>query len=57
LQDSVASIFIKDYYKPLNTLVNNGVHFTFIDTAGSGFEEKHGPDGISLQNEGELHDA
>jgi superfamily I DNA and/or RNA helicase len=30
------------------------VHLTFIDTAGSGHQETHGPDGISLQNEGEL---
>ena len=35
-------------------LYDTGVHLTFIDTAGSGYNEKHGPDGISLQNEGEL---
>ena len=35
-------------------LQNTGVHLTFIDTAGSGNNEKHGPDGVSLQNEGEL---
>ncbi len=35
-------------------LQNTGVHLTFIDTAGSGYNEKHGPDGSSLQNEGEL---
>ncbi len=35
-------------------LHNTGVHLTFIDTAGSGFWEKHGPEGVSLQNEGEL---
>ncbi len=35
-------------------LHNTGTHVTFIDTAGSGFWEKHGPDGVSLQNEGEL---
>ncbi|MGE5106961.1 MAG: AAA domain-containing protein [Sphingobacteriales bacterium] len=35
-------------------LNNTGVHLTFIDTAGSGFNEVHGPDGSSLQNEGEL---
>ena len=35
-------------------LQNTGVHITFIDTAGSGYNEKHGPDGVSLQNEGEL---
>ncbi|GAB3423010.1 ATPase, T2SS/T4P/T4SS family [Niabella aquatica] len=36
-------------------LVNSGTHLTFIDTAGSGFNETHGPDGVSLQNEGELY--
>jgi len=35
-------------------LVNTGTHITFIDTAGSGFNEIHGSDGISLQNKGEL---
>ncbi|HEX7903514.1 MAG TPA: AAA domain-containing protein [Chitinophagaceae bacterium] len=35
-------------------LVNTGVHLTFIDTAGSGYNEVHGPDGTSLQNTGEL---
>jgi ATP-dependent RNA/DNA helicase IGHMBP2 len=35
-------------------LVNTGSHITFIDTAGSGFNEMRGPDGVSLQNEGEL---
>lgn len=36
-------------------LTGNGSHITFIDTAGSGYNEKHGPDGVSLQNEGELN--
>jgi superfamily I DNA and/or RNA helicase len=35
-------------------LLNTGVHITFIDTAGSGYNETRGPDGSSLQNEGEL---
>jgi ATP-dependent RNA/DNA helicase IGHMBP2 len=35
-------------------LQNTGVHLQFIDTAGSGYHEVHGPDGASLQNEGEL---
>ncbi len=35
-------------------LQNTGVHLTFIDTAGSGLNEVHGPDGSSLQNKGEL---
>lgn len=35
-------------------LNNIGTHITFIDTAGSGFNEAHGNDGMSLKNEGEL---
>lgn len=35
-------------------LHNTGTHICFIDTAGSGYNEVHGPDGVSLQNEGEL---
>ncbi len=35
-------------------LANEGNHITFIDTAGSGFNETSGSDGMSLQNEGEL---
>jgi superfamily I DNA and/or RNA helicase len=35
-------------------LQDTGTHITFIDTAGSGYNEKHGADGTSLQNEGEL---
>ena len=35
-------------------LFNTGVHISFIDTAGSGYNEVHGSDGSSLQNEGEL---
>jgi ATP-dependent RNA/DNA helicase IGHMBP2 len=35
-------------------LQNTGTHITFIDTAGSGYNEIHGPDGVSLQNVGEL---
>lgn len=36
-------------------LSNTGKHISFIDTAGSGYNEMHGPDGTSLQNEGELN--
>jgi len=35
-------------------LGNTGVHISFIDTAGSGFNETRGNDGMSLQNRGEL---
>lgn len=35
-------------------LENDSTAFNFIDMAGSGYEEKAGADGYSLQNEGEL---
>lgn len=35
-------------------LSNTGTHLTFIDTAGSGYNETQGNNGMSLQNEGEL---
>ncbi|MEO7800347.1 MAG: AAA domain-containing protein [Ginsengibacter sp.] len=38
-------------------LRNTGTHITFIDSAGSGFNESHGSDGVSLKNEGELNIA
>lgn len=38
-------------------LISTAQHLTFIDTAGSGFNEEHGQDGTSLQNEGELRIA
>ncbi|MBP8114947.1 MAG: AAA family ATPase [Chitinophagaceae bacterium] len=36
-------------------LANTGTHITFIDTAGSGYNEEHGANGSSLQNSGELN--
>jgi superfamily I DNA and/or RNA helicase len=35
-------------------LGDTGIHLTFIDTAGTGYDESAGADGNSLQNEGEL---
>ncbi|MBK8786646.1 MAG: AAA family ATPase [Chitinophagaceae bacterium] len=35
-------------------LLSTAQHLTFIDTAGSGFNEEHGQDGASLKNDGEL---
>lgn len=35
-------------------LLSTAPHITFIDTAGSGFNEERGQDGTSLWNEGEL---
>lgn len=36
------------------SLIDEDVPVTFIDTAGSGYNETHGADGTSLQNKGEL---
>ncbi len=47
--------FYKGLLQSAAHLVNQGTHLTFIDTAGSGFNESKGPDGTSLQNEGELN--
>ncbi len=49
-----SNYFYNNLLKTAEHLANSGTHLTFIDTAGSGNNEKHGPDGISLQNEGEL---
>lgn len=38
-------------------LTNIADHIYFIDTAGSGFNETHGNDGVSLQTEGEIRIA
>lgn len=45
------------YNGKLNTalhLENLGSHISFFDTAGAGFEEEKGADGVSLMNRGEL---
>jgi len=58
MRDVIAGFSSNYFYNSLLLtaahLHNTGVHLTFVDTAGSGYNEKHGPDGISLQNEGEL---
>lgn len=58
MREAIAGFSSNYFYNRLlltaQHLSNTGVHLTFIDTAGSGFNEKHGPDGTSLQNEGEL---
>ena len=46
--------FYKGLLKTAEHLINTGVHISFIDTAGSGYHEVQGMDGMSLQNEGEL---
>ena len=58
MREAIAGFSSQYFYNSLlqtaKHLQNNGTHITFIDTAGSGYNEKHGPDGVSLQNEGEL---
>jgi len=58
MKEAIAGFSSNYFYNGLllsaSHLGNTGVHITFIDTAGSGYNEKHGPDGSSLQNEGEL---
>ena len=49
-----SSYFYNNQLLSPSHLENTGTHITFIDTAGSGFHEVHGPDGVSLQNNGEL---
>lgn len=58
MRESIAGFSGKMFYKdelltPSN-LKNISSHIVFIDTAGSGMDEKPGPDGQSLSNEGEL---
>jgi ATP-dependent RNA/DNA helicase IGHMBP2 len=49
--------FYENKLKAPSTLSNTGIHVTFIDTAGSGFDEERGVDGSSLMNTGELDTA
>lgn len=58
MRESIAGFPSEYFYKGLlqtaKHLNNIGVHLTFIDTAGSGYNESQDKDGISLQNDGEL---
>ena len=49
-----SNYFYKGLLQTAAHLQNTGAHIFFIDTAGSGYNETHGSDGVSLQNEGEL---
>ncbi|TMI62727.1 MAG: hypothetical protein E6H07_15065 [Bacteroidetes bacterium] len=49
-----SNYFYNDQLRSAAHLQNTGTHITFIDTAGSGYNEEHGADGSSLQNKGEL---
>ena len=61
MRESIAGFSRSYFYKGLlqtaRHLTNTGVHLTFIDTAGSGYNEVQGGNGLSLENEGELKTA
>jgi ATP-dependent RNA/DNA helicase IGHMBP2 len=46
--------FYKGLLQTPARLSNTGVHISFIDTAGSGYNEMQGSNGTSWQNEGEM---
>ncbi|MFY7879030.1 MAG: AAA domain-containing protein [Lacibacter sp.] len=50
-----SNYFYNSLLKTAKELENTGTHLTFIDTAGSGYQEQTGADGMSLKNEGELN--
>ena len=58
MKESIAGFSAEYFYNGLLQtaahLGNTGVHIHFIDTAGAGYNELHGKDGASLQNEDEL---
>lgn len=54
IADFSSAYFYNGLLQTATHLINTGTHITFIDTAGSGFNEEQGNDGTSLQNEGEL---
>lgn len=58
MREAIAGFSGNYFYKGLlqtaGHLINTGTHITFIDTAGSGYNEVQGSNGMSLQNEGEL---
>jgi ATP-dependent RNA/DNA helicase IGHMBP2 len=58
MREAIAGFSSHYFYEGLlqtaDYLANKSTHITFIDTAGSGYNEMRGKDGTSLQNEGEL---
>lgn len=54
IADFSSRYFYKGELKTTETNSDIDKHVTFYDTAGTGFDEKVGSDGVSLVNEGEL---
>jgi ATP-dependent RNA/DNA helicase IGHMBP2 len=59
MREAIAGFSSKQFYENRlltpSHLQNRSTHLSFIDTAGAGMDEKSGPDGQSLVNEGELN--
>lgn len=58
MRDSIAQFSNEYFYdgklKTYKDLLSIGEHVTFYDTAGAGYEEERGKDGVSLMNKGEI---
>jgi superfamily I DNA and/or RNA helicase len=54
IADFSSRYFYQNELKTPENQQNVGTHFTFFDTAGTGFDEQSGADGVSLMNQGEL---
>lgn len=54
IADFSSQYFYDGNLKTASHLKNTGLHISFFDTAGAGFEEEKGGDGVSLLNQGEL---
>lgn len=54
IADFSSEYFYHGNLKTASHLDNTGLHISFFDTAGAGFEEEKGGDGVSLLNQGEL---
>jgi superfamily I DNA and/or RNA helicase len=46
--------FYEGKLKTSKELLSIAEHIVFFDTAGTGYEEERGPDGVSVQNKGEI---
>ena len=54
IADFSSNYFYKGELCTPEHLQDNGIHISFFDTAGAGYEEEKGGDGSSLMNRGEL---
>lgn len=61
MRESIAQFSNEYFYdgklKTIKDLASKAQHIVFYDTAGTGYEEERGSDGVSIQNKGELEIA